>query len=128
MTAEPITITGDMLATEAARIMRDADVGLLPVVDSGRLVGVITDRDLVLESLAENEDLPIADIMTVDPITVSPAESADAVLRLMSDKQIRRLVVCDGNDVVGVVSVGDLAVEGSSSAAGVVMEETGPQD
>lgn len=128
MTPEPITIGGEILATEAAQIMRDADIGLLPVVQNGALVGVITDRDLVLESLAENQDLPIVDIMTIDPITVSPDDSADDVLRIMTEKQIRRLVVCDTGRVVGIVSVGDLAVEGSTSAAGEVMQETGPQD
>ncbi len=128
MTSKPILIGGDLLASEAAAIMRDADVGILPVVKDKILVGIVTDRDLVLKSLADNQNHPVIDIMTADPVTVSPDDSMEDVRRLMAEKQVRRLVVCDGSSVVGVVSVGDLATEGASAAAGQVMQETGPRD
>ncbi len=128
MTPNPTTISQGMLASEAARIMRDADIGMLPVLRDGRLEGVITDRDLVTKALADRGDVAVGDFMTRNVITLSPDDAIERAEELMSQNGIRRLLVCDGSEIVGVVSVGDLAVQVSDSLAGEVMSETGPDD
>lgn len=128
MTPNPTTISSGMLASEAARIMRDADIGLLPVLLDGRLEGVVTDRDLVTRALAERGDVPVGDVMTRNIVKLSPDDSIERAEQLMSENGVRRVVVRDGMNLVGIVSVGDLAVQVSDSIAGEVMSETGPDD
>jgi CBS domain-containing protein len=90
MTESPQTITPDMNASDAAGMMRSEDVGVLPVVDGGRLVGLVTDRDLVLRVLADRKN---------------PME----VRELMEEHKVRRLPVMKGAELVGILSIGDVA-------------------
>lgn len=128
MTPNPTTISSGMLASEAARIMRDADIGMLPVLLDGRLEGVVTDRDLATRVLADRGDVPVGEVMTRKIVTLAPDDSVEHAEQLMSENGVRRLIVCDGTNPVGIVSVGDLAVQVSNSLAGEVMNETGPDD
>ena len=105
------TAPGDSVTT-AARTMRDADVGFLPVVDDGEVVGVVTDRDLVIRALAEGgpdaADTPIRAVMTTGAVGVGPNDSLEAVAHQMAEHEVRRLLVMDGPRLVGVVSYGCL--------------------
>jgi len=106
---------GDTLQAAAGK-MRERGVGLLPVVDGGRLVGVLTDRDITVRGTAAGGDparLTVRAVMSPEPVTCYPDENAAAVAARMRDRQIRRVVVLDRSDrLAGVVSVGDLAVDG----------------
>ena len=102
------------------------DVGSMPVVDGDTLVGVITDRDIVVEGVAMNLDLPntqISKIMSKNVVTVQVTDDALAVARVLADKQIRRVPVVDGDRVVGVVSQADVALELDNATAGEVVED-----
>jgi len=120
MTVDPITVRqGDPL-TEAARLMRDADVGAVVVVDKDRVFGVITDRDITVRAVAEEIDpraARVGDIVTHDLVAVSPDDDMDTAVELMRTHAVRRLPVLDGERLVGVVALGDLAVERDSDSA-----------
>lgn len=98
---------------EAAVKMRDYDVGSIPIVDEGRLVGIITDRDIVVRGIAEKlpPSTEVKQLMTTDIKTVSTDQSVQEVSRLMADYQIRRIPVVEGERLIGIVSLGDLAVD-----------------
>lgn len=115
MTAEPQFVTPDETATQAARLMRTLDIGMLPVVDTPRtmaLVGVVTDRDLVVRCMAEGHGGPcdIASHMTPVPlVTVAPDLNVRDAVEAMANSQVRRLPVIAGGRLVGVVTQGDIA-------------------
>ncbi|QHL90482.1 CBS domain-containing protein [Sphingomonas changnyeongensis] len=122
MTKNLLTVGPAVSIAEAARLMAIEDVGALPVVDRGMLIGVVTDRDLVVRALANR--LPgstaISQVMTSSPVTCDDDASLDDVLETMSDEQIRRLpVVSDGGGLVGIVSIADIAgVKGAARDVG----------
>lgn len=128
MTANVITVGSQAQMAEAARLMRDHDVGLLAVVDAGELKGVVTDRDLVVKGLAAGKnDAPLSIILTADVVCLRLDDDADDAEKQMSENSVRRLPVMDGGKLVGMVSVGDLAVRSNDKLAGKVMEKTGPE-
>jgi CBS domain-containing protein len=116
----------DTLQT-AARKMRDRDIGFLPVCDGDRLIGVLSDRDLIVRALAEGMD---SKAMIGRELVTSPAiycfddQSVDEAAKLMHDNQIRRLVILHRGDkrMVGVVSLGDLAVNVDDKVSGDVLQ------
>ena len=125
MTANPQTVTPDDSIQSAARIMRDADTGAVPVVDNGRPVGIVTDRDIVIRAVADGGQLdrPIRDIVTGSVVSASPDMSTREAAALMSEHQVRRLPVVENNRLVGIVSLGDLAVkEGKDSRTGDTLQ------
>lgn len=112
MTESPQTIGPDMNACDAAAMMRTEDVGALPVVEDGRLLGLVTDRDLVLRVLAERKDpleVKVGDIATTSAVTVTPDMRLSEARDLMEEHKVRRLPVMKGEALVGIVSLGDLA-------------------
>jgi CBS domain-containing protein len=112
MTESPQTISPDMNAQDAAGMMKSEDVGALPVVEKESLVGLVTDRDLVLRVLAERQnpiEVKVGDIVTRSPITVSPDTKLTEARELMEEHQIRRLPVMKGKELVGILSLGDVA-------------------
>ena len=115
MTPMPSTIQASEPAAEASRRMREFDVGSLVVIDeNGSVVGVVTDRDIVVRVLAEGRDpntTTVRDISSQELATLSPDDSVDQAVQLMRDKAVRRLPVLEGGRPVGIVSIGDLAVE-----------------
>jgi CBS domain-containing protein len=113
MTPNPQCVSPADSIQSAARIMRDADTGVVPVVDNGRPVGILTDRDIVVRVVADGGQLdrPIRDIVTTDLISVTPGMSTREAEELMSEHQIRRLPVIENDRLVGIVSLGDLAVK-----------------
>jgi CBS domain-containing protein len=113
MAVEPKTARPDMNAFDAAALMQSYDVGVIPIVDDGGFVGLVTDRDLVLRVLAarkEPHETRLGDIVTKDPVTVTPDESVADARRLMAEHRVRRLPVCKAGELVGIVSIGDVAV------------------
>lgn len=97
---------------EAASRMRAENVGLMPVVDQGELKGVLTDRDIVVRGIAEKKpnSIPVQDVMSSQLVTGSPQMSIDEAAQLMAEAQVRRLPVVDNNQLVGIVSLKDMAV------------------
>jgi CBS domain-containing protein len=113
MSTELVTVTPGTPAGEAARLMRDHDVGFLPVCQSdGSVVGVVTDRDLVLRILADDREVstPVEEIMTEDVAQCHAADDLEECERLMRANQVTRMLVLgDQEDLVGIVSLADLA-------------------
>jgi CBS domain-containing protein len=127
MTEAPRSLEEDMTAADAAGIMRNYDVGVVPVVRDDELVGLVTDRDLVLRVVAERNDptaVRLGDIATESPITVSPDVKLSDARELMANHRVRRLPVVKGGALVGILSLGDLALnESSERAVGEALEE-----
>ncbi len=112
MTEAPTTISPGMNAFDAAGLMKSQDVGVLPVVEETKLVGLLTDRDLVLRVLAERKnpiEVRVGDICTSSPVTVTPDMKLSDARELMEQHKIRRLPVMKGEELVGVLSMGDVA-------------------
>jgi len=128
MTTNPQTVEPSTPIVEVARVMRDADVGPVPVVEGDRLVGLVTDRDIVVRVVADGKDpssTTVGEIMSTDLVTVDPDQPLDEALRLMATHQVRRLPVTeeDGRPV-GIVAQADIARElGDDRATGQVVEE-----
>jgi len=127
MTAAPPARGTDMTAADAADVMRTLDVGAVPVVDGDELVGLVTDRDIVLRVVAERADpsaVRLGDIASAAPITVSPDASLADARELMANHRVRRLPVMKEGRLVGIVALGDVAVRGASErATGHALEE-----
>ncbi len=115
MTRNPKTVRSGDTLQQIAQIMVDEDTGIIPVVDGGKLVGVVTDRDIVCRALASGADMKTAkasDVMTDDVECVTERDSLDDVLRVMGEHQIRRVAVVAKDDrLVGIISMADLARE-----------------
>jgi CBS domain-containing protein len=112
MTGSPQTIGPQMNAQDAAAMMKSEDVGVLPVVDDGRLIGLVTDRDLVVRVLAERRDpqtVNVGDICTGSPVTVTPDMRLSEAREVMERHKVRRLPVMKGEELVGILSLGDVA-------------------
>ena len=113
MTPNPKYVSPTDSIQNAARIMRDADTGAVPVVDNGRPIGIVTDRDIVVRAVAEDGQLnrPVRDIVSGNVVCVTPDMSTHEAADLMSEHQIRRLPVVENGRPIGIVSLGDLALE-----------------
>ena len=125
MTPNPRTVSPDESIQNAARIMRDEDTGAIPLVENGRPVGVVTDRDIVVRAVADGGQLdrPVRDIATTNIVSVTPDMSTREANELMREHQVRRLPVVEGERLVGMVSLGDLAVkESKESRSGETLE------
>ena len=125
MTPNPRTVTPNDSIQSAARIMRDEDTGAVPVVENGRPVGIVTDRDIVVRAVAEDGQLnrPIREIVTGSIVSATPEMSTREAAELMSKHQVRRFPVVENDRLVGIVSIGDLAVkEGRDSRIGDALQ------
>jgi CBS domain-containing protein len=118
MTKDPQTVEPGDSIEDAARKMRDADTGALLVVDGDDLKGIVTDRDIVTGAIAEgNTDAKVEDVCSSDTTTIEPdAELGDAIAK-MREAKVRRLPVVEDGDPVGIVSLGDLAIEADDDSA-----------
>jgi CBS domain-containing protein len=120
MTASPLTMSGNETLVAAARQMRDADVGDVIVSDGDSMRGIVTDRDIVVRAIAEELDprtTTLADVCTHDVVTLDADDPIDQAVKKMRSHAVRRLPVTEGGKLVGVVSLGDLAVERDSDSA-----------
>ncbi|WP_243386690.1 CBS domain-containing protein [Bacillus kexueae] len=111
---------------EAAVKMKELDVGVIPIVDNQKLVGIVTDRDLVIKGIAEKHpgSTKITDVMTTEIATILPSDSIDKAIELMSKHQVRRLPVVENEQLIGIVSLGDFSVsEKSDDLAGEALTQ-----
>ena len=117
MTKNPSTVTQDMSIQDVAKLLKDGDIGILPVVEEGtnKLVGLVTDRDIVVRAVADGKDVTetsVGDVMTTELFTANPDDFAFAAIRTMGDKQVRRIPIVDEDGVLqGIVSMADIALE-----------------
>ena len=114
MTKTVRTATSEMSVREVAAIMRDGDMGAVPVVDDGRLIGIVTDRDIVVRVVAEGKgtETLISEAMTNELFTVGPDDFVFEAIRLMGDKQVRRIpVINDNGELAGIIAMADVALE-----------------
>jgi CBS domain-containing protein len=113
MTTNVVYLPSETTLAEAARTMREQDIGDVVVADGPTLTGLVTDRDIVVRAVAERCDpssTTIGEIVSRDLITVTPDDSVHSAALLMRDNAVRRVLVCDGDKgLVGIVSIGDLA-------------------
>lgn len=120
MTANPVTIKLQRTVLEAAKLMRDEDCGILPVLDGDRVAGVVTDRDIVIWAVAEEKDLattPLEEIISKELVACKPDELLEDIADRMSLSDVRRLVVLDDtNKLVGIISVHDLMLNTGDEA------------
>jgi CBS domain-containing protein len=114
MTTNPRTVKVDDTVLEAAQVMRDNDIGNAIVVEDGQVTGIVTDRDIAVRAVADGRDpgsTPVGDIATTGTQAIEPEASVDDALRMMREHDIRRLPVVKNGRPVGIISLGDLAVE-----------------
>jgi CBS domain-containing protein len=128
MTPDVVRVTPDVSLMEAARTMKDLDIGPLPVCEGDRLLGMVTDRDITVRATAEGRDpreTPVSDIMTMDVVCCHEADDIRAAAKLMQEAQLRRLlVVNDTGKLVGIVSLGDIVLQsGDEKLAGKTLEK-----
>jgi len=118
MSKDPVCVTPDTSLANAARLMKDENIGVVPVVDSDssrRLIGIITDRDIAIRAVAEGRDgttTSVGHIMTADVRTSAPTDSVKDVMELMGREQVRRVpVVDDRGSLIGIISQADIVLE-----------------
>ena len=120
MTVAPTTVEAGATVRDAAHAMRDADVGGLLVLEGGELYGVVTDRDIVVRAVAEGLDTAvtvISEVCSKNPTAIGSDASIDDAVSLMREHALRRLPVVENGQPVGIVALGDLAVERDSDSA-----------
>jgi len=128
MTESPRTVPPDASAVDAAKVMQNEDAGVVPIVeDDGRLVGVVTDRDIALRVVAEGREpdsTKVAEIASQNLATVDPQQDIDEALRLMAEHQVRRLpVVEEDGRLVGILAQADVARHLDAARTGEVVEQ-----
>ena len=108
------SIAPNAMVFDAIQLMADKNVGALPVVDNGQLVGIISERDYTRQvglKGKSSKDTPVREIMTPEPVTVNVTDTVSECMRVMTDSRIRHLPVMDGKKMIGLVSIGDLVRE-----------------
>ena len=127
MTKNPCSIDADKPVAYAAKMMRDEDVGLAPIVEGQKLIGTLTDRDIAIRVVAEGKDpqtTTVREVATTSVVTVDPDQDLDEALRLMAKNQVRRLpVVEEDGKLAGVVAQADVARHASEQQTGELVEE-----
>jgi CBS domain-containing protein len=127
MATRPRAATPDTPIPAVAELMATEDVGAIPVLDGDRLVGMVTDRDIVIRVIARGKDprgMTVREIATGDLVTLRADQDLSEALRLMAQHQVRRLpVVDDGDRLIGIVSQADVAREARERASGEMLEE-----
>ena len=127
MTSNPSAIDADKPVADAAKMMTDENVGLAPIVEGDRLIGTVTDRDIVTRVIAQGRDpqsTSVREIASTDLVTVEPQQELNEALQLMAQHQVRRLpVVEEGGRLVGVVAQADIAAHAGSADTGRMVEE-----
>jgi CBS domain-containing protein len=127
MTSNPRTVEPSTSIVDVARLMRDEDTGVVPIVEGERLVGTITDRDITIRVVAEGQDpqsTSVGAVASKDLVTIDPQQDLDEALRLMAQHQVRRLpVVEEDGRLVGIVSQADVAMTGDERRVGETVEQ-----
>lgn len=125
MTQRPRAVTPQTPLNEVAAVMESEDVGAVPIVEGDRLVGIVTDRDIVVRAIANGKDprgMPAAEISSRELLTVSPDDDLADALTLMVQHQVRRLaVIAEDDRLVGVISQADIAIQAKDKDTGQVV-------
>lgn len=120
MTPAPVALQSSQTVTQAAKEMRDHGIGSVLVVDDGQLRGLVTDRDIVVRAVADDRDpalTTMGEVCSPDLVTVTPEDDADTVVRRMRERAVRRVPVVENGQPVGMLSIGDMALERDGSSA-----------
>ncbi len=128
MTADPVYLESSATIRDAARAMRDHNFGSVPVVEGGALVGMLTDRDIVIRAVADGAgaESPISAVMSGDVVTVGVDDDLEEVRRTLSSHALRRVPVVDGESLVGILALGDLAEGGEDEKVLKDISEAAP--
>jgi signal-transduction protein with cAMP-binding, CBS, and nucleotidyltransferase domain len=105
------SISPSAMVIDAIRLMDEKNVGALPVVDNGKLVGIVSERDYTRKVIVKgrsSKDTAVSDIMTKQVLTVNPSDSVTECMRIMTEKRVRHLPILEGTKLVGILSIGDL--------------------
>ena len=114
MTDQPVTVDAGTTLADAAGQMKERDLGSLIVTEQGKVTGIVTDRDITIRGVAEGADpqsARVADVCSHELTTLSPDDSVEDAIQAMRDQDVRRLPVVENDEAVGIVSLGDLAVD-----------------
>ena len=120
MTQNPECVSGDTTVTDAAKLMRDKDFGGILAMDGDDVSGFLTDRDIAIRVVAEGKDpnsCTVREVATTDLHTLSPDDSVEDAIKLVREHNVRRVPVVEGAKPVGIVSIGDLALERDKDSA-----------
>ena len=120
MTADPRTVETGATVAEAAREMRDGDVGSVVVIETGAVAGILTDRDIAVRVVAQGLDpdaTRVSEVATMRPVTLTVDQSVDDAIRLVREQNVRRIIVLQDGRAAGIVSLGDLAIERDTDSA-----------
>ena len=131
MTENPVVLPKDASIVEAARLMRDHGIGDVIVVDGDRAEGIVTDRDIVIRAVAEGtvpDQVRVEDVLSGDLAAVTPDDPVERAIALMREKAIRRVPVVESGRPVGIVSLGDVAVERDADSALADISEEPPNN
>ncbi|HUQ42233.1 MAG TPA: CBS domain-containing protein [Candidatus Limnocylindrales bacterium] len=127
MTSDPATLGPDDVCAQAATLMREEDCGSIPVVRDSKLIGIVTDRDIVVRAIAAGKDAKttkISEIMSADPITIAPDSDTEDAAKLMAEHQVRRLPVVDkGGRLLGLIVTAQLARREKENDMGKTIKE-----
>jgi CBS domain-containing protein len=126
MTKNPCAIDSDKPVAYAAKMLRDENVGLAPIVEGQKLVGTLTDRDIAIRVVAEGKDpqtTTVREVATTRVVTIDPNQDLDEALRLMAQNQVRRLPVVEDGRLAGIVAQADVARHASVQQTGEVVEK-----
>jgi CBS domain-containing protein len=126
MTPSVRTVSPTQSLVEAAEVMKGEDVGSVPVVEEGRLTGILTDRDIVTRAVAERRDpqsVRVNEVASRELVTVEPEQDLDEALALMARHQVRRLPVVEEGQLVGMLAQADVALEAKEKQVGETVEE-----
>jgi CBS domain-containing protein len=127
MTSDPCTIDAEKSVAYAAKMMREEDVGLAPIVEGDKLIGMLTDRDITIRVVAEGrnpDQVKVREVASTQVVTIDPQQDLSEALRIMAKHQVRRLpVVEEDGKLVGVVAQADIAREGDDKQTGELVEE-----
>ncbi|HBN10165.1 MAG TPA: CBS domain-containing protein [Cyanobacteria bacterium UBA8530] len=114
MSKQVVKVSGVTMLPEVAKKMKQENIGMLPVEENGKLIGVVTDRDITIDAVAQgNINRPVKDIISANPVTVGPETTVEEALKTMTSNNVRRLPVVENNQLVGIISLEDL-VEGGN--------------
>jgi len=120
MTADPRSVEIGATVAEAAREMRDGDVGSVVVIENGAVAGILTDRDIAVRVVAQGLDpdaTRVSEVATMRPVTLTVDQSVDDAIRLVREQNVRRIIVLQDGRAAGIVSLGDLAIERDTDSA-----------
>ena len=131
MTENPTCVEASATLAEAAELMAKEDIGDVLVVENGELKGIVTDRDIVVKGIAKGsapDDTSVREVATTELTTIGPDDSVEDALKAVKENDVRRLPVVEDNKPVGIVSLGDLAIEADGQSALADISEAAPNN